>query len=303
LKFSLEARLRRMDELVDAMEAQAKGSYPGKQLDLAVLTEYFLSRPGDNPAQRAVRLEEVRPRIAACAQKHGCYLMVPLVMREEGLPERFSNVAVLMDRHGQITGMYRKVHPCSDLKCVVLEDGLTPGTDFPVFNCDFGRIGIQICYDIFFPDGWAALAKQGAEIVALASETPETVRPSMYAQQHRYFVVSAAPRDHAAVYNPLGLIEAQATQEGVMVHQIDLSFGLIGWEDGLDGGKGLTRKFGNRVGYNYYRDEDAGIFWSNDPKTSIGQMMRSMGFPEVDEETARTRTLQDTVRGGPPKLP
>jgi predicted amidohydrolase len=303
LTFPLEMRLQRMDELVDAMAAQAEISYPGKRLDLAVLTEYFLTRPGQTAEQLAVSLEEVRPRMAACAKKHGCYLIVPLVMKEEGTPVRYSNVAVLMDREGQVAGMYRKVHVAGNLRGVDLEGGITPGRDYPVFNCDFGRVGIQICYDIFYAEGWDALAKQGAEIVALPSETPETVRPSAYAQQHRYYVVSATPRDHAAVYNPLGMIEDQATQAGVMVHEIDLSFQIEKWESGLDGGKSLTRKFGDKVGYNYYGDQDHGIFWSNDPTTTIGQMMASLGFPNVDDETVYMRGLQDRLRGGPPTLP
>lgn len=299
----LEMRLQRMDELVDAMAGQAEISYPGKRLDLAVLTEYFLARPGDTVQQRAVGLDEVRPRMAACAKKHGCYVIIPLVMREEGSPLRYSNVAVLMNRDGQVAGMYRKVHPCSDLKGIQLEDGLTPGRDFPVFDCDFGRVGIQICYDIFYADGWEALAKQGAEIVALASATPETVRPSAYAQQHRYYIVSATPRDHAAVFNPLGMIEDQATQAGVLVHEIDLSFEIVKWEAGLDGGRSLTRKFGDKVGYYYYGDQDHGIFWSNDPTATIGQMMGSLGFPNVDDETQYVRAIQDRLRGGPPAIP
>jgi predicted amidohydrolase len=296
-------RLRRMDELVDAMAGQAEISYPGKRLDLVVLTEYFMARPGDTLAQRAVRLEDVGARMAACAKKHGCYMIVPLVMREEGTPLVYSNVAVLVDREGRVVGMYRKVHPVTDLKGVLLEDGLTPGRDFPVFDCDFGRVGIQMCYDMFYADGWEQLAKKGAEIIALPSGTPETIRPSSYAMQHRYYIVSATPRDHAAVFNPLGMIEAEATQAGVLVHEIDLSFEIVKWEAGLDEGKGPARKFGDKVGYYYYGDQDHGIFWSNDPTTSIRQMMGSLGFPDVDEETAYARILQDRLRGSPPAAP
>jgi predicted amidohydrolase len=303
LTFPLEMRFQRMDELVDAMDAQAKLSYPGKRLDLAILTEYFMSRPGKTLAEQAVRLDDVKARVAACAKKHDCYMVVPMVFREEGDPVRYTNAALLIDRQGEIAGIYRKVHPCSDLKFKDLEGGMVPGQNFPVFSCDFGKVGVEICYDIFFPEGWDALAKGGAEIIALPSETPETVRPSMYAQQHRYYVVSATPRDHAAVYSPLGVIEAQTTQPGVLVHQIDLSFSIVGWEEGLDGGKSLTRKFGDRVGYDYHSDEDAGVFWSNDPSIPIGKMLDSMGFPDVDSETTRTRILQDRVRGGPPSLP
>jgi hypothetical protein len=226
-----------------------------------------------------------------------------MILKEEGTPLRYCNAGVLVDREGRLAGVYRKVHPATDLKYDLMEGGMTPGRDFPVFDCDFGRLGIQICYDVFFLEGWEALAKQGAEIVAFASQTPQTARPSMYALQHRYYVVSATPRDHAAVYNPLGIIEAQTTQQGVLVHQIDLSYAIVGWEDGLDEGRGFTRKFGDKVGYNYYPGEDAGVFWSNDPTMSIRQMVDSFGFPEPTEDVRRSRLLQDKVRGGPPVVP
>lgn len=302
-KFTLEKRLQRMDEYVDAMDAVAKVKYPGKRLDLVVLVEYFMARGADTLAKNAVRLDEVVPRIAACAKLHGCYLVVPLVLKEDNAPDRYANAALLMGRDGHVAGIYRKVHLCTDLKYALLEGGMTPGSDFPVFDCDFGRVGIQICYDVMYPDGWEALARQGAEIVALPSETPQTAHPSMYALQHRYYVVSATPRNHAAVYNPLGMIDAQATQEGVLVHQIDLSYAITGWADGLNGGESLKRKFGDNVGFTYYEGEDAGIFWSNDPKTSIGQMFRAFGYPEPNDDVERTRLLQDKVRGGPPSLP
>ena len=304
LKLPLEKRFQRMDEIVDAMQAQASAKYPGKKLDLAVFVEYFMSRPFEALEQQAVRFSDIADRIEACAKRHGCYLIVPIVLREEGEPARYSNAAVLVDREGHVAGMYRKVHPCTDLKYASLEGGLTPGSNYPVFDCDFGRVGVEICYDVFYPEGWEALAKEGAEIVAFPSETPQTSRPSMYALQHRYYVVSATPRDHAAVYNPLGMIDAQATQEGeVLVHQIDLSYAITGWESGLDGGESLKRKYGDKVGYTYYNGEDAGIFWSNDPKTSIGQMFKAFGYPEPEDDTERSRMLQDKVRGGPPSRP
>jgi predicted amidohydrolase len=299
----LEKRLQRMDELIEAMAARARGDYPAKRLDLAVLPETFLTRPGDSLAKQAVRLEEVLPRIAACARRQGCYLIVPLLLQETAPPLRISNAAVLVDREGNVVGIYRKVHPVAPQGSDVVENGTTPGREFPVFECDFGRVGIQICFDLLYADGWEALARQGAEIVALPSASPETVHPSLYALQHRYYIVSAAPRDHAAVYSPLGVIEAEVTKEDVLVHQIDLSYALLHWEAVLEEGEGLRRKFGDKVGFHYYRPEDAGIFWSNDPGAPIAQMIASLGLSESDANVERVRRLQDLARGGPPVTP
>lgn len=300
----LERRLQKMDEFVEAAADQARNDHPGKRLDLVVLPEFFLGRPGDSLAQKAVRLEEVQPRIAACAQRHECYLVVPLLLREAELPLRYSNAAVLMDRAGHLVGIYRKVHPVAPQGSDMLEDGTTPGRDFSVFDCDFGRLGIQICFDMLYADGWQALAKHGAEIVALPSASPETVHPAMYALQHQYYIVSATPRDHAAIFDPLGMIEAEVSQENaVLVHEIDLSFAILHWEAVLEDGAALSRKFGAKVGYHYYRPQDAGIFWSNDPARPIGEMIRSLGLMESDANVERIRQLQDKARGGPPVAP
>ena len=47
------------------------------------------------------------------------------------------------------------------------EAGLTPGVDYPVFDTDFGRVGISICYDSWFPEIYRALGLSGAELVLL----------------------------------------------------------------------------------------------------------------------------------------
>ncbi len=303
-KQPLDARLRKMEEYVDTMAIEAETDPALKRLDLAVLPETLLTRPGDTTPQQAVRIDEVLPRVAACAQRHGCYIVVGTLLLEAGPPARYSNVALLVDRTGKLAGVYRKVHPVAPQGSDVIEGGTTPGSEFPVFDCDFGKLGIQICFDMLYSDGWAALAKRGAEIVALPSASPDSVHPCAYALQHQYYIVSAAPRDHSAVYNPLGLIEAEATETGaVLVHQIDLSYAILHWEAVLEEGAALTKKFGDRVGYHYYRPQDAGIFWSNDPAMTIGRMIGTLGLVDSDANAERIRQLEDKARGGPPVMP
>ena len=43
------------------------------------------------------------------------------------------------------------------------------------------------------------------------------------------------------------------------------------------------------MGFRYYEDEDCGLFWSNDPATPVGDMVRSIGVQEVEEEIERVR--------------
>jgi predicted amidohydrolase len=293
-----------MDAFLARISLLAARDHPGKRLDLVVLPEYFLANPGTAAAVQAIELGQVQARMAACARRHGCYLVVPMLLREPGPPLRYSNAAVLLDREGQLMGMYRKVHPVAAEGSEILEGGLTPGGDFPVFACDFGRLGIQICFDMLYEDGWKALAKKGAEIVALPSASPETIRPATYAREYQYYILSSTPRDHAACFSPLGVIDSEATREGeVLVSEIDLSYEILHWEAELEEGEALRRKFGPRVGFHYYHAEDRGIFWSNDPAMPIAAMVRSLGLVDEEAKKDRVRRLEDSVRGGPSAVP
>ena len=67
------------------------------------------------------------------------------------------NTALLIDREGKIRGDYKKIH--------LYGDKVNSGRRFKVFNTDFGKIGIAICWDLAFPSLFKKMKKAGAEIV------------------------------------------------------------------------------------------------------------------------------------------
>jgi hypothetical protein len=155
-------------------------------------------------------------------------------------------------------------------------------------------------WDMVFDDGWQALADKGAEIVAWPSQSPATAQPAARAGRHRYYIVSSCWRNNATVYEPTGLVAARVeTTAKMLVHQIDLSFAVLGWSSRLRDGKALAEKYGDRVGYHYEPREDLGICWSNDPQTPIGTMIATLGLEELGAQIARNRRLQDAARGRP----
>ena len=79
----------------------------------------------------------------------------------------------------------------------------------------------------------------------------------------------------------------------MLVEQLDLSYAILPWSSKLQHGKALKQKYGDRVGFHYYEDEDRGMFWSNDPRVTIGEMIRSLGLSEQAEELRRIRKLYD----------
>ncbi len=271
----------------------AQQAVPGGRLDLLVLPENALT------AGRTGHLAEIALPLAGAvtdalrelAAAAGAYVVVPFLLAE---PDgHVANSAVLVGRTGDIVGIYRKAHPVAALGETECERGVTPGREFPVFDCDFGRLGIQICWDMSYDDGWAELARRGAELVAVPSASPQTLRPAMYALRHRYYVLTSTPRDNVSVFNPVGMTEAQRTEPGVLVHTIDLSHAVLHWSERLEDGRALTRRYGDRVGYLYSTREDTGIFWSNDPDLPIGHMLREARLETMDAQIARCQHLRD----------
>lgn len=287
----LEKRVAELIAIIGEMQRAAQARY-GRSLDLAVLPEVALTaEAGENAPAHAVAWDgAVSAAFSRKAREAHCYLIVPSYLREPGEPSRCSNAAVLVDRTGQVAGIYRKVHLVVSADGRRMEGGATPGKQFPVFACDFGKLGIQICYDIEFDLGWRELARQGAELIAWPTQSPQTAHPAARALEHRFWIVSSTWRDNASVFEPTGKIAAQVRPPGrILVEEIDLSYAILPWSARLRKGKALEERFGARIGYRYYEDEDCGLFWSNDPRTPVRRMIESLGLREAGEELARVR--------------
>ena len=110
------------------------------------------------------------------------------------------------------------------------------------------------------------------------------------AQGDRRHIVSSTWRNNASVFEPTGKIAAQVRPpEQVLVYELDLSYAILPWSSKLRNGKALQEQYGEKIGFRYYEDADCGIFWSNDPRTPVRQMVQSLGLLEAEEQLARVR--------------
>ena len=289
----LTKRLEQLTGLVDRMSAEAQRKY-ARGLDLAVLPEIAVT--GENAGSvmdDAIPLAgELHDTFAREARACHCYIVVPTYLLEDREKKLCSNAAILFGRRGEVVGIYRKIHLAVDTGSDSLEGGATPGKDAPVFACDFGTLGIQICFDIEYDSGWSELERRGADLVAWPTQSPQTVRPAARAMENRYYIVSSTWRNNAAIFEPTGRIIAQIHEPAhVLVEQIDLSYAILPWSRRLRNGAALSEKYGDRVGFHYYESEDRGLFWSNDSHITIGDMMRSLGLSEQLSELRRIQKL------------
>lgn len=132
------------------------------------------------------------------ARTHSCYIVCSIYTQHEG---KYYNAALLIDRKGKVVGEYQKTR----LTMNEMDKGLTPGPlSVPVFKTDFGTIGIQICHDIQWSDGWEQLAKKGAEIVFWPSAFSGGKRINMRAWTNQYCVVSSTQKDTTKICDITG---------------------------------------------------------------------------------------------------
>jgi len=289
----IEKRLEGLAAIVDRVSEESRKKY-SRGPDLVVLPETAVTgEAGDDVAACAVPYEgPVKNTFAQKAREHRCYIVVPMYLLEDRERKLASNASILVDRKGETAGIYRKVHLAVSPENGLMEGGTTPGKEAPVFDCDFGKVGIQICFDIYFDYGWEELARKGAELVAWPTQSPQTALPAFRSMEHRYYVVSSTWRNNASIFEPTGRITAQIKPpQQVLVQELDLSYAILQWSRELKKGEGLRKMYGDRAGYRYYEDEDCGIFWSNDRHTTVGQMVRSLGVAEAEEKLRWVRRL------------
>ena len=96
-------------------------------------------------------------KLGHLARKHNMHIVSNIVGKDG---DNFFNTSFLIDRQGRITGKYRKTHLAPDESHY-----LQPGREFPVFETDIGRIGITICFDMWFPEVARIYGLAGADII------------------------------------------------------------------------------------------------------------------------------------------
>jgi predicted amidohydrolase len=160
---------------------------------------------------------------AGLAKKNDLYIVAGLVERAGHL---LYNTAVLLSPDGKLAGKYRKV----TLPRAEIENGICPGDEYPVFETRFGRLGIMICYDGFFPEVARQLTNRGAEVIAWPVWGCNLLLARARACENHVYLVSSTYEDVSrnwmisAVFDHAGEAVAHAKEWGtVAVAEIDLS--------------------------------------------------------------------------------
>lgn len=264
------------EEMVDVTLAKldtVRGYHP----DLVCLPEIFLKTGGDvdNPdwwgvTQRMVAALRERARAMRC------YIIASVYEPSNDYKGYRFNCGLVIDRQGEIAGKYRKMHTVCEES---MNTRVIPAIECPVFDTDFGRLGILICFDIGWRDAWKAMADKGAEMVVWLSAYDGGSLLNAYAAHYMYYVVSSVRSDHARIIDPLGkTLALGSVWDGLAMDAVNLDTTLFHIDRQYQKIDAVRAALGNKVTIRSYSEENVFTIEPHDDEWPIARVCDTFGL-------------------------
>ena len=277
--------LKEIAALVD--QEGAKGA------DLIVLPETWRGQTKPEPLEGSTVIT-----MAVLAKKHHTYLVCP-IDRQSG-PDRV-NSAILIDRNGQVIGVYDKVYPYwSEFD---LRPPVQPGQEVKVFTTDFGKLGLAICFDVNFPEVWNRLAEKGAEIVIWPSAYSAGTSLQAHALNHHFYIVTSTQTRDCLVYDITGeeLLYEKSADVNVSRITLDLDRGIYHQNFNIVGRDKLLKEHGEAVKQVKWLDREQWfVLQAQKPGVSARALAKEYGMEELRDYKTRSVRSIDQRRGRKP---
>ncbi len=213
--------------------------YSGEEPDFILLPEIFVC-PYDNsyfPLYAQHDGGEIFSFLSELAKEHHCYLIGGSVPERDELGNIF-NTSYVFDRTGKMIAKHRKIH-LFDIdvpggQYFRESDVLTAGDSVTVFDTEYGKMGVCICFDIRFPDLFLQMRKMGVRMVFVPAAFNMTTGPAHWetlfrsrALDQQIFLLGCSPaRDAKASYVAYGH-SILTDPWGRVVRELDEKEGLL----------------------------------------------------------------------------
>ena len=286
----------RLQKTLDRMCGYIADAAQG-QSDLVAFPEICNCLDTANPWNAAETLDG--PTVAALSQaarQHELYVVCPLLVSEDG--QRY-NCAVLIGRQGEIVGVYRKNFPTHG----ELAAGITPGVETPVFETDFGRVGLCICFDLNYWEVGSGLCHNRAELVIWPSMWAGGRMLSKWAMEFGFNLaavwkeqstfVDVAGREILAVKRD---VSERTGRSPVVTARLDLDRRLLHPDYNLDKLQALFERYGATAAFTELIKQDCHlVFGSQLPGVSSDQLIEEFDLETMRDYLARVRRDRKTA--------
>ncbi len=204
------------------------------------------------------------------------------------------NSAWLIGRDGSIIGRYDKYHPTIG----EIEDyRVKPGNEVSVFETDFGKLGITICYDIGWPSIWNTLGDKGAEVVVWISAYDGGFPLQVYAWSNFYYIVSSVRTHHSKIIDKTGRILSSTSRWSSITYKvIDLEKEIFHIDGQFQKLSEIQRRFGLDITIEAFSEENIFTLESNNPEWPLARVIKEFELETFREYHKRAELIQNKWR-------
>jgi len=231
-------------------------------------------------------------KFSTFAKKNDCYIICPVYTKTKG---RVYNSAVVIDRLGEEVGTYHKIHITEN----ELALGLIPGPlNPPVFKTDFGVIGVQICYDMLWDDGWNALMQKGAEIVFWPSAYAGGLAVNTKAWRNNYVVVSSTWKNTTKICDIAGDVIAQTGtwDTNLVCAPVNLEKAFLHSWPSVQKFDAIRNKYGRKVKITNYDEEEWSVIESLSPEILVKNILSEFDLETINRKIINVENAQNKAR-------
>jgi beta-ureidopropionase len=235
--------------------------------------------------------------LADIARRQHCYITCPIVTKKDG---HFYDSTILLNREGKIDGVFHKVHPTSTEilpNAYFKGEGVTPGPiKSNVYKTDFGTVGLQICFDAEWADGWHSIKEDGAEIVCFSSQGPFLNTLRNHAWLNHYYIVSATGENAQIIDITGDVIALDGEFARWVCAPVNLEKELLHIWPNVKKFDAIQKKYGRKIRFKIYHPENWATLESLDPDIKVSHILKEYEIPTYDEQLSEATGIQEKYR-------
>jgi len=224
--------------------------------------------------------------IQEMARDLGLYIVWP---RFEHHPEGIRNSAVLVGRDGEVVGRYFKVFPTIG----EIEKGVIPGTECPVFETDFGRVAMAICFDLNFHELRDELREKRPDVVFFCSMYRGGLQVQEWSVDLGCCMVTAIAAELGRIVDRCGKILELATYESLITHRVNLNKRQLHMDYNWDKMDAMLEKYGPDLTFEYYTQEARYVIGYEREDRDVDDILHEFGLEDINDYFSRARKMRE----------
>lgn len=276
-----------VDQMIEYWRGRLAQVLPDRP-DLIVVPECCDRFPEHSMEERQdyyrFRGNRIRDYFAEVARQHRCHLTYSAVC--EAADGTWRNAVQVLGRDGEVLGAYHKNFPVIS---ETTEGGILAGAQAPLIQCDFGRVGCAICFDLNFDEIRRRYVESRPDLLIFSSMYHGGLMQAYWAYSCRAHLVTAVCGLPSAVYSPVGHLIAESTNYfDFVTATVNLDCQVAHLDENWERLRAMKVRYGIEVSVLDPGFLGSVLVTSESPDRTSAELAREFGIELLDDYFARS---------------